>query len=41
MGLFGAAKADPKKQVNEMSSLLRLVVKHLKFLISGNRLLLE
>ena len=24
MGLFGAAKADPKKQVNEMSSLLRL-----------------
>ena len=26
MGLFGAAKADPKKQVNEMSQLLRLVV---------------
>jgi len=23
MGLFGAAKADPKKQVNEMSQLLR------------------
>ena len=28
MGLFGAAKADPKKQVNEMSQLLRhLVIK--------------
>ena len=26
MGLFGAAKADPKKQVNEMSQLLRPVV---------------
>ena len=26
MGLFGAAKADPKKQVNEMSQLLRDVV---------------
>ena len=26
MGLFGAAKADPKKQVNEMSQLLRRLV---------------
>ena len=28
MGLFGAAKADPKKQVNEMSQLLRRLVKN-------------
>ena len=26
MGLFGAAKADPKKQVNEMSQILRHTV---------------